>query len=134
MEKTYQQERRERYDKVERLRNDGMKWKDIAKEMGVSIARVHSMYLYGDNDVPEGTKKDVRARDNHSCRLCSSRDRNQVHHIDKIETGMNQPENLIVLCLKCHQFAHSIKRLNTFAYGELMRKCGTNFGMPLVSP
>jgi len=49
----------------------------------------------------------ILKRDNYSCRLCSSKDDVQVHHITpKVLGGRNTFDNMITLCYQCHHFIH----------------------------
>lgn len=41
------------------------------------------------------------------CEICGSVERLEVHHIDKFNWLNNTPDNLIVLCNKCHAVEHS---------------------------
>ena len=52
----------------------------------------------------------VGERDAH-CRWCGSSRANHVHHIlYRSQGGPHTPENLILLCLHCHELVHGNKR------------------------
>lgn len=58
---------------------------------------------YADNWTNE-LKKQIRARDNHKCRVCDSPQQNRklsVHHIDYNKKNISE-HNLITLCISCH--------------------------------
>lgn len=63
-------------------------------------------------------EKYVRERDNNTCQLCGMKQPEDckrqfhIHHIykfDKNERLRAHPDNLVVLCHKCHMFVHSSK-------------------------
>ena len=52
----------------------------------------------------------VLSRDNHTCRCCHGKLKDnilQVHHIESRKTGGNAPNNLITLCKTCHTKYHN---------------------------
>ncbi|MBF0443698.1 MAG: HNH endonuclease [Oligoflexales bacterium] len=60
-------------------------------------------------------------RDGHKCNHCGkSNTPLQVHHIESRKTGGDRPENLVTLCIKCHENHHKgkinlkLKKLNGF--------------------
>jgi len=60
--------------------------------------------------IGKGRRKMIIERDK-SCRVCGGTDNIDVHHIDKkgghlTETPNNKPDNLIVLCHRCHIRLH----------------------------
>jgi 5-methylcytosine-specific restriction endonuclease McrA len=62
-------------------------------------------------------RKFVKSRDV-CCRLCSSDQDLQIHHlIWKCYGGTNDCNNLILLCHKCHRIQHNGKGIN----GELVK-------------
>lgn len=64
------------------------------------------------NGTGKGLKALVRKRDNYACRLCFATENLHVHHIRyRSEGGPDHEENLILLCLSCHELVHSNKRL-----------------------
>jgi len=49
-------------------------------------------------------RKEILKRDNYTCQTCGSEERLQVHHkVNWRLTQDNSPENLITLCIFCHQ-------------------------------
>ena len=51
-------------------------------------------------------RKQVCERDNYTCQLCG-RQANHTHHIIyRSHGGKHIPENLICLCIACHETAH----------------------------
>ena len=49
-------------------------------------------------------KSQIRDRDNHICRLCKMPENGRTHHIHHIDYNQknSSPENLITLCMNCH--------------------------------
>jgi predicted transcriptional regulator len=119
MQKTYDEIRKERFEKVRKLRDGGMRWKDVAKEMGVSIARVNIMYLYRDNDVPDSVRDEVRDLYEHTCAFCGSKNSLNVHHI---YGRKHKKSNLMLVCRKCHVFLHKLKRKKDNSYKTFISK------------
>jgi len=114
----YLKERAERYILVRKLRDSGMKWKEVAKEMGVSVARVNTMYMYDDNDVTESVKEEIRLLHKNCCGICTGETNLHTHHIEG-KKG-HSIENLVLLCRECHSYVHRIKRKNEISYKLLM--------------
>jgi 5-methylcytosine-specific restriction endonuclease McrA len=57
------------------------------------------------------------------CRLCGGGDSLQVHHITyRSQGGKDTLDNLILLCLYCHQKVHSNKKLYQPMLLEKVRK------------
>ena len=81
------------------------------------IAKSHGYSSYQemphDKDYNNGFRKIIRPkilnRDNHTCQKCGLTKRLQIHHIDGNKRNDNS-ENLITLCIFCHQ------RLKGFKY------------------
>jgi N6-L-threonylcarbamoyladenine synthase len=49
-------------------------------------------------------------RDNHVCQHCKGKSKDKVlniHHLESRKTGGDRPENLVTLCLTCHQGYHA---------------------------
>ncbi|MDD1706136.1 MAG: HNH endonuclease [Methanoregulaceae archaeon] len=57
-----------------------------------------------------GIRAEILARDGFSCRICGSKERLQVHHIDQDFT-CDDPSNLMSLCETCHARIHSGTRV-----------------------
>jgi len=61
-------------------------------------------YQEGEQKGFYNVKEYVLHRDNHQCRSCKKRNTKlEVHHIESRKTGSNRPENLVTLCIKCHE-------------------------------
>lgn len=48
----------------------------------------------------------VLYRDSHTCRHCKGKSKDkrlEVHHLESRQTGGNRPDNLVTLCLACHE-------------------------------
>lgn len=60
------------------------------------------------------TQEYVLCRDQHTCQMCKIKSgKLNVHHVIwKKDRGSDVPENLITLCEKCHQKAHSNQKFN----------------------
>ena len=75
---------------------------------GIAKANGYSSYkeMPHDKDYNNGFRKIVRPnilkRDNHTCQKCGLTKRLQIHHIDGNKKNDN-PNNLITLCIFCHQ-------------------------------
>lgn len=55
----------------------------------------------------------VYKRDKGKCRLCGITQNIQAHHIlyrSERKDLINEPTNMIMLCIKCHQLVHSNKK------------------------
>lgn len=48
-------------------------------------------------------------RANYKCQKCYHQDHLQIHHLTYERRGLELPEDLIVLCSKCHKKNHGIK-------------------------
>ena len=70
-----------------------------------------------DRNIPEPVQKAVYERDMHTCRMCGwNRDKwrreapriLELHHVEEHAAGgHNTPENLVVLCSRCHDEIHA---------------------------
>ena len=63
--------------------------------------------------VTDEVYKIVYERDKGKCRLCGSTQNIQAHHIlyrSERKDLINEPTNMIMLCIKCHQLVHSNKK------------------------
>ena len=54
----------------------------------------------------EALKLRVLARDGYKCRHCGWRQTSVHHVIFRSEGGLDEPWNLVCLCLKCHDAIH----------------------------
>jgi len=62
--------------------------------------------------VTKETYNQVYERDKGRCRLCGSYNGIQLHHIiyrSESKERINDPNNCIMLCYKCHEMVHSNK-------------------------
>lgn len=59
---------------------------------------------------PEWAKRSDEAmkRANHKCQLCTSTHLLQTHHNSYCRVGCELPEDLVILCERCHQRFHNI--------------------------
>lgn len=58
----------------------------------------------------ENVKAYVRDRDGYKCRICGSKDKLEVHHIQfRSQGGSDTPDNLVCLCHDCHAKLHKGK-------------------------
>lgn len=63
----------------------------------------------------------IYERDNYECRLCySSWNGFHCHHI--IPNGSASEDNLITLCLKCHEIVHRLLRNKGYVYNVYSRR------------
>ena len=77
------------------------------------IQKINNFDIHG-KEYQNGVQKDfenvreyVLYRDNHTCQHCKKTNLLlQVHHIISRKTGGNRPDNLVTLCLKCHEKHH----------------------------
>lgn len=63
--------------------------------------------------VTPDTYLNVTMRDNFTCQICGARANVQLHHIiykSEDRNKINEPNNLICLCYKCHELVHSNKK------------------------
>lgn len=60
-------------------------------------------------DWTETLKRAIRERDNYICQFCNQYG-NIVHHKDKNKLNCN-PENLIIVCIKCHNKIHKFVKI-----------------------
>lgn len=64
----------------------------------------------------EGIRDSIIKRDKQKCRVCLTKERLSIHHIDgrnhEKESPNNKPENLITLCVSCHHKLHWWQRKN----------------------
>ena len=74
--------------------------------------------------VSQGTYNQVFNRDKGKCRLCGSNNI-QLHHIiyrSEDKSKINDIDNCIMLCFKCHELVHSNKHYWQPKLQELIRK------------
>jgi len=79
----------------------------------------------------------VLERDGFECRICSSRDKLEVHHVIPLRVGgSDELGNLITYCSKCHGTVDA--RLRPKMSGELMKllcpKCNKIYFVASVRP
>jgi hypothetical protein len=67
-------------------------------------------------------KKNVLDRDNNTCRICSSKENPNVHHITPYKNSQNNTdiENGITLCEKCHQITFGREYLFINLFKEIL--------------
>jgi len=74
-------------------------------------------------DWTETLKRSIRERDNYTCQLCGKpqgEKAHPVHHIDYNKKNQN-PENLITLCLHCHNLTQTKRDYWTNYFNEKQR-------------
>ncbi len=54
----------------------------------------------------ETKKLEALERSHHKCQICGGTERLEVHHNTYENKGNEKPEDLIVLCKKCHKINH----------------------------
>jgi hypothetical protein len=95
--------------------------KVIVETAKFDIQKINNPTIHN-KEYQEGVQKDfdnirsyVLYRDNHTCQCCKKTNLIlQVHHIETRKTGGDRPDNLITLCIKCHDKYHKGKiKLNT---------------------
>lgn len=59
-----------------------------------------------------GKRKEALGRAGYRCQLCNSPTRLQVHHRTYDRLGNERPDDLIVLCQKCHTAFHAHRKLH----------------------
>ena len=67
-------------------------------------------YQRGSQYAFENVKSYIRNRDNYTCQSCKNKclDNNEVHHIiPRSNGGTDKPNNLILLCITCHNKIHN---------------------------
>lgn len=71
-------------------------------------------------DISKKVKDHVWERDGQACILCGNREAMpNAHYIPRSHGGLGIPENIVTLCLKCHnQYDHTTERA---AIGERIR-------------
>lgn len=73
---------------------------------------------------PETYRK-VFERDNGQCVLCGRADSLQCHHhVYRSQLGEGTENNLVMLCIRCHELAHSSKATRE-RIGEYLQKVST---------
>jgi len=78
---------------------------DIHKIQNPEISGID--YQCGDQLGYQNVKEYVLARDGHKCQICGkSKVKLHVHHIESRKTGGDAPNNLVTLCLDCHDKLH----------------------------
>jgi len=78
---------------------------DIQKINNPTISGIG--YQCGDQLGFQNVKEYVLYRDKHKCQICGkSKVKLHVHHIESRQTGGDAPNNLVALCLECHDMLH----------------------------
>ena len=78
-------------------------------------------YQEGDQLGFQNVKEYVLWRDEHKCQICGKSEcKLHVHHIETRKTGGNAPNNLVTLCLACHERLHQ-------GLSKLKKKRGKSF-------
>jgi len=93
--------------------------KTIVEANNFDIQKIKNPNIEG-TEYQNGNLKDfynvreyVLYRDNHQCRSCRKiNTKLEVHHIESRKTGSNRPENLVALCIKCHEKITSGEEIN----------------------
>jgi hypothetical protein len=62
--------------------------------------------LYLATDKWRGFKNSIISKRGFNCELCSSKKNIQVHHLTYERLGNEMPEDVMILCKKCHEKAH----------------------------
>ncbi len=67
-----------------------------------------------DPDAYEGLFQQVLRRDGCRCQSCGTRTNLQVHHIQlRSQSGDDAEQNLITLCVNCHESLHTCIRFSS---------------------
>jgi hypothetical protein len=124
-------QRKDYYEKNKERENvNAAKWyqsnrdSEIAKNKEYRKEKKELFDWYHDKNRFNGMKEIILSRDNHECRVCSSKEKLIIHHKD--ETGEsslktknikdieinNDINNLITLCQFCHMRLHHWQRRN----------------------
>ena len=78
------------------------------------------------NKIPIKRRQDIifyHQNKKRHCEICHGKDRLTVHHkIPKELGGLDNIENLMTLCYKCHEWIHKDKNLNSRKRLNLLRK------------
>ena len=109
-------EKAKRIKQIQRLRNKGLSYGNIATVLGISRQRVHQIVsgydrlLVGHNSYGWYVKLKgfVFERDDYKCQKCQTKERLVIHHLDGDDRN-NNLSNLITLCPACHGGLHALK-------------------------
>lgn len=64
--------------------------------------------------ISTAVRRQVLARDGHTCQKCGKNDKLDLHHINPVVQGQDDsPENLVTLCKHCHSEWEQIVYINT---------------------
>jgi hypothetical protein len=75
-------------------------------------------YQQGDQYGYANVREYVLWRDRHTCQACHGKSKDprlHVHHIESRKTGSDRPDNLITMCVTCHDIHHKVKPFNLIA-------------------
>lgn len=75
-------------------------YKEIAESLGMTKQRVHQIYK-NHKPTPQSLVIEIRIRDGEQCRICHSKRKLEVHHVNGVKKD-NSKTNLVTLCRKCH--------------------------------
>lgn len=102
-------------DKLFELYEKGFNQSKLAILFGVSRSRI-SQILLGYRCLNKQVREVILRRDNYECQwkekcfgIIIPKEQLQVHHIS-CETSDNGLDNLITLCVGCHNYFHSLKK------------------------
>lgn len=111
-------------------------WKDRKKPSPREVKANRQKKAAVKPGIPTALRLEIRNRDRNVCRWCQQPGR-QVHHIHyRSEGGPDEPENLILLCVDCHERAHSSKKAYKpvlLTYIDLFYKDGVQLTIPQVA-
>lgn len=99
------------------LRQEGFSYAAVGREFDVSRQRVHQIL----SKSCSGYKEIVWQRTDGCCEICGLPEEEHFrhltyHHKNPCLKNYNKPDNILLVCLKCHQYLHSMSE------GETMNK------------
>lgn len=86
------------------------------------------------NPIPKKSRDAVRYRSKGQCEFANDEHircrlrATELHHIDKRSRGDHSPENLVYLCLWCHETVHAHPQWSE-AHGYIKRAGPVNLGL-----
>jgi predicted transcriptional regulator len=110
----------ERIAEMERLRSEGLSYREIGHRFGVTRARVHQL-VSGYDKLRKSKKwqelrQAVMERDGHRC-VCGATENLIVHHRNH-DDNSNTMSNLITICQPCHASYHRLQYQAKILLGE----------------